>query len=93
MAPELEEIIRNAHRTDVENFFPDPDQASLNRVPRHDQGDLLQPVFRSREGFPVELSVRSHGQRVQHYERRRHHVLGQFLTQELCQLRLAEAGV
>src|SRR2546426_551849 len=76
ITPDVKEVIRNAYRMDAEKLFPDPGQASFDRVLRHNQGDFLRPTFRSREGFPVKLAVRSPGHRVQQDERRRDLVVG-----------------
>ncbi|RPK36228.1 hypothetical protein EES39_32265 [Streptomyces sp. ADI92-24] len=84
VSAEVKEVVVDTGLGQAQHLGEQPGEQVLDSGARSSaRCDGLPPG--RREGVPVELAVRGQWQRVQHDERRRHHVLGQQLPQPVPQ--------
>ncbi len=81
---QVEEAVGHPDRSDSEQFLPDERQSELHRVARRHDRPTVRTVD-SRQRLAVHLAIGGERQRVEHHERRRHHVLRQPLAQRPTQ--------
>ena len=85
IAAERKEVVVDADAVELEHVAPDRRERLLGRRARLDAVASPVPV-RRRQGVAVELAIGRERQPLQHYERRRHHVVRQRGLQVAAQL-------
>src|SRR6185369_12143559 len=95
MPAQLEEVVVNSDLRKIQNVCPDANQHFLDKRSWSNKRLLqLGPCSHwRRQRSPIYFSVSGHGKAVEHYERRRHHVIGQFIIGELVKLAGGERSI
>src|SRR5262245_42437609 len=91
MTAEHEEIVFHADWANSKQLFPKQSELEFRLIPGYDErySGACRASIRCRQRPGVELPVRRQRQLIEHYERRRDHILRQLLFQMLAQLSLS----
>src|SRR5580658_120600 len=84
MAAQIEKVVIHANGTRSQERFPDLNELTFDQIARCCVlfRRRSSPLLRSWQPTPIYLAVGQQGQRLQEYEMRRDHVIGQALLQE-----------
>ena len=94
VSAQLKKLVLHADGLEAQNLLPDFLQLELHRIARRDESFLRREPrhFRRAQRMAIHLAVGVERQRVHEHERRRDHIVGQFLLQEGAEIRGRRRG-